>query len=63
MTDEEYKRLRAIQNAIAEQERVFAAKAAAAEDRFAPVEKAIADLLVAVKKRIADRDGGQSSLR
>jgi hypothetical protein len=45
MTEEEYTRLRAIQNTIAEQQSIFAVKAVAAEDRFAPVEKAIADLL------------------
>jgi len=56
MTEDEYKRLKAIQDKIAEQQRIPAAKSLEAEDRFAPVEKAIADLFMAVKKRIAARE-------
>ena len=56
MTEQEYKRLKAIQDTIAEQQKMGAANALVAEARFAPVRQRIADLLMAVKKRIADRD-------
>jgi hypothetical protein len=59
MTEGEYKRLKRIQDAIADQQRKFAANSLEADKRFAPVQKAIADLLIAVKKRIAERDGRQ----
>ncbi len=59
MREDEYKRLKRIQNAIAEQQRKLAANSLEAEKRSAPVHKAISDLLIAIKKRITERDGGQ----
>ena len=59
MTEDEYKRLKRILDTIAEQQKMLTVKALDVEDRFAPVEKGIADLLAAVKKRISDRDGRQ----
>lgn len=59
MTEGEYKRLKGVQGAIAEQQRKLAANTLEAEKRFASVQKAIADLLMALKKRIAERDSRQ----
>jgi hypothetical protein len=59
MTEEEYKRLRGIQEGIAQQLESLSTRAHDAEKRFAPIEKGIADLLTSVRKRISDRDGGQ----
>jgi hypothetical protein len=59
MTQEEHKRLKGIQAVIAEQLESLSTRDREVEDRFAPIEKSIADLLTKVKKRISDRDGGQ----
>jgi hypothetical protein len=56
MTEVEYKRLKGILDAIAEQQKMLAVRTLDVEGRFAPVEKGIADLLAAVKKRISNRD-------
>jgi hypothetical protein len=59
MTEEEYKRLKGIQEDIAKQLKLLSTRDRDAEDRFAPIEKGIADLLTKVKRRINDSDGGQ----
>ncbi|HEY3026741.1 MAG TPA: hypothetical protein VGJ55_11380 [Pyrinomonadaceae bacterium] len=59
MTEAEYKRLKEIQDSIAEQQKLFAARTRDAEKRFAPIDKRAAELLAVIKKRIRDRDGGQ----
>jgi len=56
MTEDEYKRLKGILDTVADQQKMLAVRAVDVEGRFAPVEKGIADLLAAVKKRINDRD-------
>jgi hypothetical protein len=59
MTENEYKRLKRRQDSIAGQLRKLAANTLEEEKSFASVQKAIADLLMAVKKRIAERDSRQ----
>jgi hypothetical protein len=59
MTEDEYKQLKATLDRIAEHQGTLTLSSRAAEDRFSPVEKGIADLLGSIKKRISDRLGGQ----
>jgi hypothetical protein len=59
MTENECQRLKRIQRAIAEQQRKLAANTLEASKRFASVQKANGDLLIAVKKGIAERDSRQ----
>ena len=54
MSKDEYTRLKASLNAVAERQRSIADNMLKAERRFAITEKAIADLLGAAKKRIGN---------
>ncbi len=54
MTKGEYRRLNNLLKAVAESQRTFAGNMLKAAKRFATTEKAIADLLIVVKKRIGN---------
>jgi len=59
MTDEEYKRLKAMLDRIAEHQRRLSDCANDSEDSFGPVAKGIIELLAAAKERINNQIDGQ----